>query len=118
MEKIGVFICTSCDIGKRLDIAELENAAREQGAVAVYSKEFLCSKEGKAFIEEKIKADGFDSVSICACSPRVNYDVFDFENVAVERVNLREGIVWSRFLVGEGGEILEDTADYIEGVPF
>jgi len=118
MEKIGVFICTSCDIGNRLDIAELENAARDQGAVAVYSREFLCSKEGKAFIEEKIKENGLDAVSICACSPRVNYDVFDFGNVAVERVNLREGIVWSRFLLGEGGEILEDTADYIEGVPF
>ncbi|MBO8144343.1 MAG: CoB--CoM heterodisulfide reductase iron-sulfur subunit A family protein, partial [Thermodesulfobacterium sp.] len=118
MEKIGVFICTSCDIGNRLDIAELENAAREQGAAAVYSKEFLCSKEGRAFIEEKIQQDGLDAVSICACSSRVNYDVFNFENVAVDRTSLREGVVWSRFPVGEEGNILEDTAEYVEGVSF
>ena len=118
MEKIGVFICTSCDIGKRLDIAELENVAKEQGATSVYSREFLCSKEGRAFIEEKIKQDGLDAVSICACSQRVNYDVFDFENVAVDRASLREGVVWSRFPVGEEGNILEDTAEYVEGVSF
>jgi len=118
MGKIGVFICTSCDIEKRLDIAELEDAARNQGAIAVYSKEFLCSKEGKSFIEEKIKENSLDAVSICACSPRVNYDVFNFDKVAVDRVSLREGIVWSRFLVGEGGEILDDSSEYISGVSF
>jgi len=85
MQKIGVFICTSCNIADRLDIAELENAAREQGAAVVYSREFLCSKEGRAFIEEKIKEDGLEAVSICACSQRVNYDVFNFDNVAVDR---------------------------------
>ncbi len=118
MEKIGVFICTSCDIEKRLDIAELENIARTQGATAVYSKEFLCSKEGKTFIEEKIKENGLSAVSICACSQRVNYDVFNFDKVAVDRVSLREGIVWSRFFVSEGGEILEDSSEYVSGVSF
>jgi len=119
MQKIGVFICTSCDIGKRLNIEDLENAAREQGAAVVYSKEFLCSKEGRAFIEEKIKADELDAVCICACSYRVNYDVFNFDRVAVDRVSLREGVVWSRFPVGENGEILEDdSVEYVEGVSF
>ncbi len=119
MQKIGVFICTSCDIGKRLNIEDLENAAREQGATAVYSKEILCSKEGRAFIEEKIKADELDAVCICACSHRVNYDVFNFDKVAVDRVSLREGVVWSRFPVGENGEKLEDdSVEYVEGVSF
>ncbi|WP_028841674.1 hydrogenase iron-sulfur subunit [Thermodesulfobacterium hveragerdense] len=118
MEKIGVFICSSCNIGDRLELADLENAAKDQGAAVVYTKEFLCSKEGKAFIEEKIAQDGLDSVSICACSQRVNYEVFSFDQVAVDRVSLREGVVWSRFFVGENGEILEDTAEYVSGVTF
>jgi len=119
MQKIGVFICTSCDIGNRLNINELESAAQEQGAAAVYSREFLCSKEGCDFIKEKIQQDGLDAVCICACSPRVNYDVFNFDNVAVDRVNLREGIVWSRYPVGENGEKLEDdSVEYVEGVSF
>jgi len=101
-----------------LVVLALENAAKDQGAAVVYTKEFLCSKEGRAFIEEKIAQDGLDAVSICACSQRVNYDVFSFDQVAVDRVSLREGVVWSRFLVGENGEILEDTAEYVSGVTF
>jgi len=118
MEKIGVFICKSCDIGARLDIAELEATAREEGITSVYSAEFLCSKEGKAFIESKIQEDGLDAVSICACSFRVNYDVFNFGKVAVDRVNLREGVVWSRFPVGENGEVLDDSVEVASGVSF
>lgn len=118
MEKIGVFICTSCNIADRLEIADLENAARDQGALAVYSKDFLCSKEGRSFIEEKIKEQGLDGISICACSQRVNYEVFYFEGVAVDRVSLREGVVWSRFLIGENGEVLEDSSEYASGVSF
>ncbi|NPA39430.1 MAG: hydrogenase iron-sulfur subunit [Thermodesulfobacteria bacterium] len=118
MQKIGVFICTSCNIADRLEISELESAATEQGAAAVYSKEFLCSKEGREFIESKIKEDELDGVVICACSQRVNYDVFNFDNVAVDRVSLREGVVWSRFPVGENGEILEDSTEIAEGVSF
>jgi len=118
MQKIGVFICTSCNIADRLEISELESAATEQGAAAVYSKEFLCSKEGRQFIESKIKEDELDGVVICGCSQRVNYDVFNFDNVAVDRVSLREGVVWSRFPVGENGEILEDSTEIAEGVSF
>jgi len=118
MEKIGVFICKSCDIGNRLDITELEATAREEGISSVYSAEFLCSKEGKAFIDSKIQEDGLDAVSICACSFRVNYDVFNFGRVAVDRVNLREGVVWSRFPVGENGEILDDSVEVASGVSF
>ncbi|MCS7278513.1 MAG: hydrogenase iron-sulfur subunit [Thermodesulfobacteriaceae bacterium] len=118
MEKIGVFICTSCDIGKRLEVVELENVAKEQGAVSVYSKDFLCSKEGKEFINSKIVEEGLEAVSICACSSRVNYEVFNFGKVVVDRVSLREGIVWSRFPVGEEGTILDDSSEYVSGVSF
>ncbi len=119
MQKIGVFICKGCGIGDRLNIEDLKAAAQEQGAAVVYDHDFLCSEEGKKFIEEKIQADGLEAVSICGCSQRVNYDVFNFNGVAVDRVSLREGVVWSRFPVGEEGQILEDdSVEYVEGVSF
>lgn len=118
MDKIGVFICKSCGIAERLNIEELEAKAREQGATSVYSSDFLCSKEGKEFINTKIQEDGLEAVSLCACSFRVNYDVFNFGKVAVDRVSLREGVVWSRFPLGENGEILEDSTEVASGVTF
>jgi quinone-modifying oxidoreductase subunit QmoB len=118
MDKIGVFICKSCGIAERLNIDELEAKAREQGATSVYSSDFLCSKEGKEFINTKIQEDGLEAVSLCACSFRVNYDVFNFGKVAVDRVSLREGVVWSRFPLGENGEMLEDSTEVASGVAF
>lgn len=118
MDKIGVFICKSCDIANRLNIEDLEAVAREQGINNVYSEFFLCSKEGVNFINSKIQEDGLEGISICACSFRVNYDVFNFGKVAVDRVSLREGVVWSRFPLGEEGQVLEDTVEIASGVTF
>ncbi|MDM7202713.1 MAG: FAD-dependent oxidoreductase [Thermodesulfobacteriaceae bacterium] len=118
MDKIGVFICKSCDIANRLNIEDLEAVAREQGINNVYSEYFLCSKEGVNFINSKIQEDGLEGISICACSFRVNYDVFNFGKVAVDRVSLREGVVWSRFPLGEEGQVLEDTVEIASGVTF
>ncbi|RUM88645.1 MAG: heterodisulfide reductase subunit A [Thermodesulfatator sp.] len=117
--KIGVFICTSCNIGERLEVSELEAAAQDQGAQFVASREFLCSKEGVQAIKEAIQNEGLEAVAICACSPRVNWDVFNLGKVAVERVSLREGVVWSRFPVpGEGEESVDDSKEVAEGVTF
>ena len=121
MEKIGVFICTSCNIGDRLEIGDLEAAANEQGCAYCASMPFLCGKEGVEAIKNAIKENELDSVVICACSGRVNYDVFDFGNIPVERVNLREGVVWSRWpKVEEGQEVPEDESqiEVAEGVSF
>lgn len=41
MDKIGVFICKSCDIANRLNIEDLEAVAREQGINNVYSEFFF-----------------------------------------------------------------------------
>ncbi len=117
--KIGAFICTSCNIGERLEVGDLEAAAKDQGAAVAVSREFLCSKEGAAFIGETIQKEELDGVAICACSPRVNYDVFNYGKVRVERVNLREGVVWSRFPVPEEGEeAVDDSKEVAEGTTF
>ena len=121
MEKIGVFICTSCNIGDRLEVSELEAAAKEQGCAYCASMPFLCGKEGVAAIKSAIESEGLDAVVICGCTPRVNYDVFDFGNIPVERVSLREGVVWSRWPEPKEGEELpedESQIEVAEGVSF
>jgi quinone-modifying oxidoreductase subunit QmoB len=43
-----------------------------------------------------MEGEGANTLMIAACSPRVMYDVFNFENCIVDRVNLREQVVWSQ----------------------
>lgn len=99
-EKLGVYICAGCDIGKSLNVDELVEFAKK-GKLAnicpvVKKSAVLCSPEGKAEVEADIAAEGLDGVVLCACSPRVKWDIFQFgQGVQVERVNLREQCVWS-----------------------
>jgi len=98
-EKLGVYICAGCDIGKSLNVDELVDYAKKSKLAGitpvVKSSAILCSPEGKAEIEADIAANGLDGVVLCACSPRVKWDIFQFGAVQVERVNLREQCVWS-----------------------
>ncbi|OIN98890.1 MAG: heterodisulfide reductase subunit A [Desulfovibrionaceae bacterium CG1_02_65_16] len=98
-EKLGVYICSGCDIGTSLNVDELVDYAKKgklAGITPVVKKSaVLCSPEGKAEIEADIKEHGLDGVVLCACSPRVKWDIFQFGAVQVERVNLREQCVWS-----------------------
>jgi quinone-modifying oxidoreductase subunit QmoB len=52
----------------------------------------LCSKAGVDFLKKEI-AGGVNTL-IAACSRRVNFDIFRFDGCIVDRVNLREGVVW------------------------
>jgi quinone-modifying oxidoreductase subunit QmoB len=49
-----------------------------------------------------------DGAVIAACSPRVNGDVFGFSDAVVERVNLREQVVWTH---PPGDAATQDLAD-------
>ncbi|HEY8909159.1 MAG TPA: hydrogenase iron-sulfur subunit [Desulfosporosinus sp.] len=96
VKKTGVYICTGCDIGDSLDIAALSKVATKEGKVPVCkSHAFFCGTEGSALIKSDIENEGVNTVVIAACSPRVNYDVFDFgPSIIMERTNLREQITW------------------------
>ncbi|MEW6214758.1 MAG: FAD-dependent oxidoreductase [Nitrospirota bacterium] len=94
-KKIGVYICTDCEIGSSIDIDQLVKVATKQKAPVVKTHPSLCQKGGVEFIKKDMAAEGVNAVVIAACSPRVNYDVFDLGIPLVERVNLREGVVWS-----------------------
>src|SRR5665647_2316721 len=95
-KKTGVYICTGCSIGESLDIGSLSKVATKEGKVPVCkSHAFLCGAEGSALIKSDIENEGVNTVVIAACSPRVNYDVFDFgPSIIMERTNLREQITW------------------------
>jgi quinone-modifying oxidoreductase subunit QmoB len=96
-KKRAVYICTGCGIGDALDIEQLSNVATEEGSVAICrNHDSLCSKEGVELIKNDIENEGANTLIIAACSHRVMYDAFNFENCIVDRVNIREQVVWSQ----------------------
>ncbi|MET1124436.1 MAG: FAD-dependent oxidoreductase [Archaeoglobaceae archaeon] len=105
MEKVGVFICTGCDIEK-LDIGRLKNVAKEEFGIEAKTHPQLCSEEGRKFLEKE--AAELDALVIAACSPRVKEKAFSFDGKYVERVNLREGVVWSHDIDEHAQEQAED----------
>ena len=93
-KKYGVYICTGCGIGDALEMEALCGVPEEEG-LPVKTHPFLCGREGVGLIKKDIADDGINTMVIAACSRRVNYDVFNFDGCIVDRVNLREQVVWS-----------------------
>ncbi len=94
-KKIAVYICKGCGIEEALDIERLEKEAVPKKVEIRRDHPILCSPEGIDLIRKDIENEGVNTVIIVGCSRRVHYDVFKFPSVVVERVNLREGVVWS-----------------------
>ena len=92
-KKYGVYICEGCGIGESLDVKALCGVPEEEG-VPVKTHPFLCGKDGVEFLNKEI-AGGTNTLVLAACSRRVNFDIFRFDGCIVDRVNLREGVVWS-----------------------
>ncbi|MCP4718695.1 MAG: CoB--CoM heterodisulfide reductase iron-sulfur subunit A family protein, partial [Desulfobacteraceae bacterium] len=82
-----------CGIGETLDMEALVDVPDEEG-VNCTTHPFLCSKEGVELIQKDVDDGKVNAMVIGACSRRVNFDVFKFDNCIVERANLREGVVW------------------------
>jgi quinone-modifying oxidoreductase subunit QmoB len=94
-KKIAVYICSGCGIGDSLDIERLSKVATDEKCVPICQNHSnLCSEEGAALIKKDISDKGVNTLVIAACSPRVMYDVFDYENCIVDRVNIREQVAW------------------------
>ena len=106
MKKVyGAYLCTGCGIGNVLDVDGLKDAASDTG---IEMKEFfgLCGAEGRAFIEKDIAEKGVNTIVVCACSPRVMQDEFNFgEQTITIRANLREHVAWTAGEPKEGGEV-------------
>ncbi len=101
-KKYGVYICTGCGIGEALDIDGLTGAAKESG-MAAKTHEAVCSAAGRKLIQDDIAGGTVNTAVICACSPRVWKEEFNFgENTITVRANLREGVVWCAEKPSEG----------------
>ncbi len=96
MSKVyGAYLCTGCGIGDVLDVDGLKSAASESG-IEMQEHACLCGAEGRALIEKEVNDNGVNSVVVCACSPRVMQNEFDFgEGVMTTRGNLREHVAWT-----------------------
>ncbi|MGD9033473.1 MAG: hydrogenase iron-sulfur subunit [Desulfobacteraceae bacterium] len=96
-KKLAAYICTGCGIGDALDIEQLSKVVTDEISVPIcHTHPNLCSQEGAELIKQDMEGEGANTLMIAACSPRVMYDVFNFENCIVDRVNLREQVVWSQ----------------------
>jgi quinone-modifying oxidoreductase, subunit QmoB len=112
-KKYGAYICTGCGIGDALDIDAIKDVAEEE-AWPVKTHPFFCGKEGVDIIKKDIEK-GTNTIIIGGCSRRVNFDVFRFDGCLVDRLNLREQVVWSHPR-SEFPALAEDQKD--DGVNF
>lgn len=112
-KKIGVYLCGGCGIGDALDVEKLSKVAtREMKAALCRTHEALCTETGLELIRKDVEGEGLAGVVIAACSPRVLTDVFQFpESVVLERVNLREQVVWSLEPKNEDTQMMAE--DYV-----
>jgi quinone-modifying oxidoreductase, subunit QmoB len=92
-KKYGVYICEGCGIGESLDIPALTAVSEDEG-LTTKTHPILCSPDGVALLNKEIEG-GVNTLILCACSRRVHWDTFGFKGCIVDRVNLREGVVWS-----------------------
>ncbi len=111
-KKLGAYICKGCGIGERLDTAQLAKIATREGKVGFAKQhDFLCNSDGVKMIQADIDAGEVNHVVIAACSRRAKTDAFNFDNVALSRANLREGVIWVRPATDEAEETTQEMAD-------
>ncbi|MFH1896929.1 MAG: FAD-dependent oxidoreductase [Candidatus Desantisbacteria bacterium] len=112
-KKIGVYICSGCGIGDSLDIEKLTTIAVKTYKVPVCkTHDCLCSRDGVEIINKDCETEGVNTIVIAACSLRANQDIFIFNgDKIIERVNLREHVVWSQPAKNEDTQMMAE--DYL-----
>ncbi len=110
--KTAAYICSGCELGDKLDIAQLGKIAQKEGKMAlVREHSFLCNEAGVQMIRDDIEKEAVTHICIAACSRRAKTEAFHFPGIAMSRANLREGVIW---VVAEGGkhdEVRQEMAD-------
>jgi len=110
--KLAVYICTGCGIGEALDIEQLSKVAtKDCKAPICRNHPNLCNKDGVQLINNDIANEGATVLVIAACSPRVMYDVFNFDGCVLERTNIREQVVWCQKPKDEDTQMMAE--DYL-----
>ncbi|RJP30749.1 MAG: hydrogenase iron-sulfur subunit [Candidatus Omnitrophota bacterium] len=94
-DKLGVYICTGCGIGDALDPEALTKVAVGEYKIPVCKTIASCAYGEFERIRNDVQSEGLNKVVLAACSPRVDFGLDPFgAGVIVERVNLREGVIW------------------------
>jgi quinone-modifying oxidoreductase subunit QmoB len=110
-DKIGVFICTGYGIAEALDVDELSKLVTEECGVPFCRTVESCEGPGLDTMNSDISSEGLTKVLVAGVSPRRYSENAFPADVIVEKVALREHVVWCQ----PAGE--EDTqamaADYI-----
>ncbi len=111
--KVGVYLCSGCEIGDCLNMEELAKVATDESKIPVCkTNPWLCSEESVETIKKDIENEKLNRVVIGACSQRFLSDVFKFDSkVLVDRVNLRENVVWTHKPNDEDTQML--ASDYL-----
>ncbi len=93
--RIGMYICTGCDIAEGLDVDKLvETAGGDVHSCKTHPG--LCSPDGIKIIKDDIESEELTAVSVAACSNREKTDEFTFKDgVILDRISLREQVVWT-----------------------
>ena len=96
-KKIGVYICTGCDIDKAVDAEAMEKVATgEMKAAVCKTHNFLCSQAGVQVLKDDLNNEGVNSFVIAACSPRYHEETFNLGNEVVQvRAPIREMAAWT-----------------------
>jgi quinone-modifying oxidoreductase, subunit QmoB len=110
-KKLGVYICSGCDVDKAIDIEELGKVATNEFGVPVCkSHSYLCGQEGVQLIKDDINNEGVNSIVIAACSDRYQSEKFSFGNdTLLCRAPIREYAAWTMAQRNEEGVVDEDT---------
>jgi len=111
--KVGVYLCSGCEIGDCLNMDELAKVATDESKIPVCKiNPWLCSEESVETIKKDIQNENLNRVVIGACSQRFLSDIFKFDSkVLVDRVNLRENVVWTHKPNDEDTQML--ASDYL-----
>jgi quinone-modifying oxidoreductase subunit QmoB len=94
------------------DIAQLEKVLKREGKVGfAKAHDFLCNSDGVKMIQADIDAGEVNHIVLAACSRRAKTDAFNFDDVALSRANLREGVIWVRPDNDDAQETTQEMAD-------
>lgn len=95
-DRLGAFICTGYGIADALDVDALCRVATDEFQVAFCRTIESCEGDGLSSILADIRSEGLTRVLIAGISARrYAKDAFP-ENVIVERIGLREQVVWTQ----------------------
>ncbi len=119
--KIGVYFCKcGTNIAEKIDPEQIEQDVLGIPGVEYFKTfDYLCSEEGKNFLEQDLKEEKPDRVIVTACSPREYEKTFRecLSNAGInpylmQMVNLREQVAW---VTDDPEKAAKKATNYIRG---